>query len=86
MAANPSTQPRFGILMTIIPTSRQSRSNMDEKDELVTLAGGEVAMWIEQDSSIHIKASSPHGDPVELNAEEARQRANELLRLAGRIE
>jgi hypothetical protein len=59
---------------------------VDEKDGVVTLAGGEIAMWIEQESSIHLKVISPFGDPVELNAEEARQLANALLRLAASIE
>jgi hypothetical protein len=46
----------------------------------------EARMWIEEDSSIHLKAVSTHGDPIELTAEEARQIANALLRLAAELD
>ncbi len=56
-------------------------------DNVVTLfADGQVALWTEDERSIHLKAISPHGDPVELNSEEARELAQELLRLASALE
>ena len=45
---------------------------MSTSSEPQKFADGDVSFWIEQDSSIHLKASSSHGDPVELSAEEAR--------------
>ena len=58
---------------------------MNEKSEFFTLSDGEIAMWVEQQASIHLKAISPSGDPVELSAEEALELAQELLRLAAMI-
>ena len=49
------------------------------------LSDGEIVLWIEQDSSIHIKAVSPHGDPVELSAHEAEELGRLLLRMAEQI-
>jgi hypothetical protein len=43
---------------------------------------GDVAEWLEQESSIQIKAVTSFGDPVELNSEEARRLAALLLTLA----
>ena len=33
---------------------------------------GDVSLWVEQDSSIQIKAITDHGDPVELSPDEVR--------------
>jgi hypothetical protein len=46
----------------------------------------DVYAWIEQESSIHLKAATRFGDPVELNADEARAIARALLDLASRLE
>ena len=46
---------------------------------------GDAYAWIEQESSIHLKAASKHGDPVELTAEEARELGQVLLELADRL-
>jgi len=46
---------------------------------------GEAYAWIEQDSSIHLKAASQDGDPVEMTAEEARELGRVLLGLADRL-
>jgi len=56
------------------------------ENDVKLFANGEVAMWTADERSIHLKAISAHGDPVELNAEEARELAGELLRLASQIE
>ncbi|MGJ7501296.1 hypothetical protein ACSFBF_13120 [Variovorax sp. ZT5P49] len=47
-----------------------------------TSADGCVDAWIEQDSSIQLKAISKFGDPVELAAGEVRTLAENLKRLA----
>lgn len=44
----------------------------------------DVYAWIEQDSSIHLKAATRFGDPVELTIEEARRVAAVLTELAAR--
>ena len=46
----------------------------------------QAQMWIEQDSSIHLKAVSPYGDPIELTADDAREIATALLRLAAELD
>lgn len=51
-------------------------------DDAVLLSDGEIVLWTTDDRTIHLKAISPHGDPVELNAEQARELATELTRLA----
>ena len=39
----------------------------------------EFAMWVEDESSIHIKAISQFGDPVELTFDQAEELAHRLL-------
>ena len=46
----------------------------------------DVHAWNEQMSSIHLKAVTGSGDPVELSAEEARSVAKALLSLADALE
>ncbi|MSR64709.1 MAG: hypothetical protein EXS18_02890 [Verrucomicrobiae bacterium] len=48
-------------------------------------SGGEVYFWIEQGSSIHLKAVSGT-DPVELSSKETREIAKALLDLAVELE
>jgi hypothetical protein len=54
--------------------------------KVVRISDGDIALWEEQGTSVHIRAITPQGDPVELSAEEARELARELLRLAALIE
>jgi len=42
----------------------------------------DVYLWLEQGTSVHIKAVTQSGDPVELNSAEARQLATALMDLA----
>lgn len=42
----------------------------------------DVILWLEQESSVHIKAVTPQNDPVELSPDEARRLGELLLRLA----
>ncbi len=46
----------------------------------------DVYGWVEQESSVMLKAVTRHGDPVELTAAEARAVAETLLELAARLE
>lgn len=52
----------------------------------LSVSDDEVYAWIEQGGSIHIKAVTRAGDPVELSSDEARQLADGLLDLVARIE
>ena len=58
---------------------------MSAKPKIQSFAGGEVQFWIEQDSSIQLRAVSSHGDPVELTADEAREVAAALIAAAERL-
>jgi hypothetical protein len=58
---------------------------MDQNDpEVVSLNGGEIVIWIENDSSLHIKCVTRSGDPVELNSEEVDELCKILQKLAER--
>ncbi|QTD89791.1 MULTISPECIES: hypothetical protein [Burkholderia] len=46
---------------------------------------GTVRIWIEQGTSIHIKAATVENDPVELSESEAMEIAEILNRFASRI-
>jgi hypothetical protein len=59
---------------------------MNKNDSTILLSGGEIALWTDDDRSIHIKAVTSFGDPVELNAEEARELAEALVRLASAVD
>ena len=53
---------------------------------MLLFAEGQIALWTDEERSIHIKAISPHEDPIELNAEEAKELAAALLKLAMMVE
>jgi hypothetical protein len=55
------------------------------RDELLRPAD-DVYAWVEHESSIHLKAVTAFGDPVELTVDEARAIAEALLELAARLE
>jgi hypothetical protein len=46
----------------------------------------DVYCWLEQDSSVMLKAVTRFGKPVELTAADSRAIASALLELAGRLE
>ncbi|WP_178124840.1 hypothetical protein [Pseudomonas sp. Fl4BN1] len=48
--------------------------SVDRTTDYFESSEGAVRLWIEQGSAIHLKAISPHNDPVELTAEQALQR------------
>jgi hypothetical protein len=50
-----------------------------------SFSDGAVSFWIEQET-IHLKVSEPHGDPIELTENEAKQLANALLEAVREIE
>jgi len=47
---------------------------------------GEVYLWVEQESSIMVKAVSKSGDPVELTSKDARVLAKLLNEAAEKLE
>ncbi len=55
------------------------------ENQIYKLCGGEVAVWIEQGSSIHLKAVAGT-DPVELTEEEARELGKILHSLANKLD
>ena len=54
--------------------------------EVVSLSNGDIVIWIVEESSLHIKCVTKHGDPVELNAEEVKELCEVLTAMAKRIE
>jgi hypothetical protein len=61
------------------------RADNGDSDAIHHRSGGEVTLWIEQGTSIQLKAVTPHGDPVELSADEAEELGRLLLQLAEQI-
>jgi hypothetical protein len=59
--------------------------SIDSTTDYFESSDGDVRVWIEQGSAIHIKAISEHNDPVELTAEQALELAQVLQRLARRL-
>ncbi|MFJ3414232.1 DUF6360 family protein [Pseudomonas protegens] len=59
--------------------------SIDRTTDYFESSDGDVRLWIEQGSAIHLKAISPHNDPVELTAEQALELAQALQRLASRL-
>ena len=59
---------------------------MDQHEKPRKFSGGEVTVWVDNGTSIMLRSVTPHGDPVELNAEEARELAEYLLACAAQIE
>ena len=55
-------------------------------DMVKSFSDGEVRFWIEQGETIHLKASSSFGDPVELTEAEAKELALALLDAVRQIE
>jgi hypothetical protein len=47
---------------------------------------GDVVLWVEQQSSVQLKAVTRYGDPVELSPDEARRVAQVLLEYADKAE
>ena len=54
-------------------------------DKIIRLAD-DVYGWVENETSIMLKAVTAHGDPVELTAEEAKDVATALLNMAEQLE
>jgi hypothetical protein len=46
------------------------------------LAGGAVALWLDESASIMLTVREPFGDPIELSEEEALELSAVLTRLA----
>ena len=59
---------------------------MSRKQQIQKFSGGKIYFWLEQDSSIHLKAASAYGDPVELTADEAREIGSALISMAQKLD
>ncbi len=55
-------------------------------DRVWTLSNDEIMLATDDAQAIHLKVVTPHGDPVELSAEEARELARLLLEAAELVE
>jgi hypothetical protein len=58
---------------------------MSSHSDLNEFCDGQVRFWIDQESSIHLKAVTLQGDPVELTAAEAERLATALLAVAQKL-
>jgi hypothetical protein len=58
---------------------------MKSEEEVVKLSNGDIVIWTDEDSSLHIKCVTKFGDPVELNSEEVNELCEILQALAKRI-
>jgi len=70
----------------MLATSPRQTILMNTQTGLHEFAEGEVYFWIEQESSVHLKAVSADHDPVELTAAEARDIGNALLKVADKLD
>ncbi len=59
--------------------------NAPANDDVIVLCNGDISIWTESDSTLHIKCVTEFGDPVELNADELRELCDALRVLAHRI-
>jgi len=55
---------------------------MGDLTSVKKFSDGEVRLWIEQESSIHLKAVTQNGDPVELTEVEAEELGRTLIEMA----
>ena len=54
-------------------------------NDAITLSNGDIAFWIDDDASLHIKCITKTGDPVELNYEEVLELCQLLQQMIERI-
>lgn len=60
---------------------------MNDREKIYEFSAGKVCFWLEQESSIMLKAiDKKYGDPVELEADEAREIAKIFLKLSDYID
>ena len=53
-----------------------------DSEKVYEFSGGDVALWVEQDSSVQIKAVNSFSDPVELTELDARKLGELLIKMA----
>ena len=59
---------------------------MGDSTSVKRFSDGEVRLWIEQESSIHLKAVTKSGDPVELTEVEAEELGRTLIEMARHLD
>jgi hypothetical protein len=57
-----------------------------EANEIIEFSQGDIYLWVEQKSSVMLKAITKSGDPVELNSNEVKELASVLINMAAQIE
>ena len=77
---------RTGIRIFQLHLERVVDHMPSSNDEVISLCDGQVSVWVESGSSIHLKCITKYGDPVELNAEEARELCDVLRAAVKQIE
>ena len=77
-------ESRYATRMAI-PIFHWSKIMVPMNDDIFRLSNGEITMWIENETSLHIKCVTKEGDPVELNFEEVEELCIILHRLGERI-
>lgn len=79
--------PKLSIRRTVTLTSQPDLSeyHMVDSNDVVTMNDGDVVIWTDSNSSLHIKCVTKHGDPVELNADEVAELVTALQTLARTI-
>ena len=69
----------------ILWNERDKELQMANDSKIKSFSDGDVRFWIEQET-VHIKTYDPHGDPVELTENEAKNLALALLEAVREIE
>ena len=83
----PRFQLRPGCKLVCLEADDGSCPQMkDHKAEVFTASDGDACCWLEQGSSVMLKAVTKHGDPVELTKQEAVALAHALLTAAEKID
>ena len=59
--------------------SKDEDGSMKNSSHVHRFSDGNLIFWVEQNTSIHIKAVTSSNDPVELSEEEAKAFVSELL-------
>jgi hypothetical protein len=53
-----------------------------ENEKVYKFSDDDVVLWVEQDSSVHIKAVDSFSDPAEITESEARELGELLIKMA----
>ena len=71
-----------GVVKTFRWALEPRNKELNQSVDIKRFADGDVFLWIEQESSVHIKTVSEHGDPVELTEDEAEELGKALISMS----